>query len=324
MKNRILTLFLLLSGLITFGQKPFEYKLESSSGEINITILGHSSVMFEWRESIIYVDPYQKIYDFSKAPSADIILITHQDDDHFDYNAIDKVKRDSTLIVYTQTCLEKKPYNGKDTIMGNGDSIFISAIGIKAVPAYNIINSKHVKGVGNGYILTFNDKRVYLAGDTEIVPEMAEIKDIAIAFFGYSSLNMTTNMFIKAANLINPDVVIPYHYDNKDISGLVNEFESQSDINILTGEEKTTVNQLSYELKSESYIFPNPASDYCFVVFNEEVGGTLEVFSMDGKLVFKKEFEHNMQIDISDLKKGLYIALAKTDKFCKSFKLTID
>ncbi len=324
MKNRILTIFILLSGLITFGQKPFEYKLESSSGEINITILGHSSVKFEWRELVIYVDPYQKIYDFSKAPLADVILITHQDDDHFDNNAISKIKGDSTLMVYTQTCFEKKPYNGKDTIMGNGDSIFISDIGIKAVPAYNIINSKHVKGVGNGYILTFNDKRVYLAGDTEVVPEMADIKNIDLAFFGYSSLNMTTSMFIEAANMINPDVVIPYHYDNKDISGLLEEFESQSDITILTGVEISTVSQLSSDLKCECYIFPNPASDFCFIVFTDEIGGTLEVFSLDGKQVIKKGFEHNMQIDISDLKKGLYIAIVKTDKIIKSFKLTIN
>ncbi len=310
-----------------YSQKPFDYTVNTSSGELIVKVLGHSSVKLNWGEKIIYVDPYQKTNDFSQSSAADVILITHQDDDHFDYNAINKIKSDSTLMVYTQSCLDKKAFSGTDTIMENGDSIFVSGFGIKAVPAYNIINSKHVKGVGNGYVLTFGDKRVYLAGDTEIVPEMAEIKDIAIAFFGHSTLNMTTSMFIEAANMIKPDVVIPYHYDNKDISGLVKEFEDQTDIKILTGEETSTGNQVIPEfpeLRSESYLFPNPASDFCFVVLSEEASGTLKVFSLDGKLIMEKEFEHNKPIDISGLKKGLYIALAKTDKFSKSFKLTID
>ncbi len=78
------------------------------------------------------------------------------------------------------------------------------------------------------------------------------------------------------------------------------------------------------ELRSESYLFPNPASEFCFVVLSEEVGGTLKVFSLDGKLVMEDEFMPGLPVDISVLKKGIYIALAKTDKISKSFKLTIN
>ncbi|MBP7507575.1 MAG: MBL fold metallo-hydrolase [Prolixibacteraceae bacterium] len=320
----LILVVILFSLIRVYSQKPFDYTVSTSSGELKVTVLGHSSVKLNWGETVIYVDPYQKTYDFSQSTAADIILITHQDDDHFDYNAINKIKSDSTLIVYTQSCFDKKAFSGTDTIMGNGDSIFVSGIGINAVPAYNIVNSKHVKGVGNGYILTFGGKRVYLAGDTEIVPEMAEIKDIAIAFFGYSTLNMTTSMFIEAANMIKPEIVIPYHYDNKDISGLIKEFEDMTDIKILTGSENHTGNYAVPELYGESYLFPNPATDFCFVVYRQEAIGTLKVFSLDGKLIMEKEFEHDMPVDISGLKKGLYIALAKTDKFSKSFKLTIN
>ncbi len=297
-------IFILFSVIPGFSQKTFNYTVNTSEGELIVSVLGHSSVMFNWAEKVIYVDPYQKIYDFSQAPSADIILITHQDDDHFDNSAINYIKSDSTLVVYPQSCFDKKAFSGADTIMGNGDSIFVSGIGIKAVPAYNIINTRHVKGVGNGYILTFGDKRVYLAGDTEIVPEMAEIKDIAIAFFGYSTLNMTTSMFIDAATAIKPEVVIPYHYDSKDISGLVKDFEDQTDIKIITGKETSTVNyQLNKSIEGNSFI--KFMEGYLYFTSVDE-GSEYVIYNVRGVKLKSGEL-NDSYLDVSNFEKGVYI-----------------
>ena len=112
--------------------------------------------------------------------------------------------------------------------MNNGDVKTIEGLTIKAVPAYNIIHKRdtgqpfHPKGDGNGYIITFGDKNVYVAGDTENIPEMKKLKGIDIAFLPMNlPYTMTPEMFADAAKSFKPKILYPYHYGETDTPKLL-------------------------------------------------------------------------------------------------------
>ena len=197
----------------------------TSAGNLKITFLGHGSLMFTFNEMVIYVDPYSRVADYSVLPKADLILITHEHNDHFDLSAINVLSTENTKLILTETCA-KRLSNG--VIMRNGDVQIINDLKFEAVPAYNIIHKRdngqpfHPRGAGNGYIITFGDKRIYIAGDTENIPEMKTIKDIDIAFLPMNlPYTMTPEMVTDAVKMFNPKIIYPYHYGNTDTSKLV-------------------------------------------------------------------------------------------------------
>jgi L-ascorbate metabolism protein UlaG (beta-lactamase superfamily) len=110
--------------------------------------------------------------------------------------------------------------------MKNGDSQQIAeGFSVDAVPAYNNTEGHlqfHPKGRDNGYILTLDGLRIYIAGDTEDIPEMADLKDIDIAFLPCNQpYTMTVDQLVKAARTISPKVLFPYHYSQTPISQVV-------------------------------------------------------------------------------------------------------
>ena len=114
---------------------------------------------------------------------------------------------------------------GYGTVMANGDKIQIADdLTIEAVPAYNTTEANkkfHPKGRDNGFILTIDGLRIYVAGDTEDIPEMAYIKDIDVAFLPCNQpFTMTPDQLVKAAKTVKPKVLFPYHYGNTEVSGL--------------------------------------------------------------------------------------------------------
>jgi len=180
--------------------------------------------MFIFGGKIIHVDPYSRLADYGRLPKADIILITHEHRDHLDPAAIEKIRTDKTQIVLTE--IGAKQF-GSGTAMKNGDSKTIEGILIEAVPAYNITHKRdtgepfHPRGNGNGYVITFGDKRVYVAGDTENVPEMKALKNIDIAFLPMNlPYTMTPEMVAGAAEMFKPKVLYPYHTGETDIAKL--------------------------------------------------------------------------------------------------------
>lgn len=198
--------------------------VKTSDGDLKITFIGHGTLMFEYKGKVVHVDPYGKLADFSKFPKADLILITHEHQDHLDQSALDKVKTDKTKLVVTET-VEKKLPGG--IVMHNGDVKTVDGIKIEAVPAYNLVHMRsagvpfHPKGVGNGYVLTFGDKRVYVAGDTENTPEMKELANIDIAFPPMNlPYTMTPEMVADAAKAFKPKILYPYHTGDTDLSKL--------------------------------------------------------------------------------------------------------
>lgn len=95
------------------------------------------------------------------------------------------------------------------------------------MPAYNLVHRRengqpfHPRGIGNGYITTFGDKRVYVAGDTENIPEMKRLQGIHCAFLPVNlPYTMTPEMVADAAKAFQPNILYPYHYGNTDTSKL--------------------------------------------------------------------------------------------------------
>lgn len=225
--------FFILSAALMIGcvltaaaQKEFSSDIfQTSKGDLKITFIGHGTLMFTYGGKIIHVDPYSRVADYSQLPNADLILITHEHGDHLDPKAIAAIKKTNTEIILTKNCT-KKVDGG--IIMKNGDVKTVIGLKIEAVPAYNIVHMRrenmpyHPKGDGNGYITTFGNKRVYVAGDTENTPEMKALKDIDIAFLPMNlPYTMSPEMVADAAKVFKPKVLYPYHYGRTDTSQLV-------------------------------------------------------------------------------------------------------
>ncbi len=208
------------------AQKEFEEDIiTTSKGDLKITFIGHGTLMFTFAGKVIHVDPVSREADYSQLPKADLILVTHEHGDHLDTKAIDIIRQEKTDLVLTEKCTDKVEGG---IIMENGDVKTVQGFKIEAVPAYNIVHKRgsgvpyHPKGHGNGYVIAFADKRVYVAGDTENTPEMKALKNIDIAFLPMNlPYTMTPEMVADAAKAFKPKILYPYHYGNTDTSRIV-------------------------------------------------------------------------------------------------------
>ncbi len=213
-----------------------EDTVKTSAGDLKITCIGHATLMFTFGGKVIHVDPVSREADYAKLPKADLILVTHEHGDHLDPAAIDKVRKEGTVIVLTEKCASKVPGG---TVMKNGETKTLAGFNVEAVPAYNLVNKRpdgqpfHPKGDGNGYVITFGDTRVYVAGDTENTPEMKALKDIAFAFLPMNlPYTMTPAMVADAAKAFRPKVLYPYHYGTTDPAELVKLLAGEKDIEV--------------------------------------------------------------------------------------------
>jgi len=220
-----------------FAQVSFEKDvIKTSAGDLAITFIGHGSLMLEFNGKVLHVDPFSKLADYTKLPKADVIFITHEHPDHLDPTAIRSIRTENTAVVLTEKCAEKV---SGGAIMKNGDVQSVAGIRVEAVPAYNITGKRgdgrpfHPKGQGNGYVLTFGDTRVYIAGDTENTPEMKALKNIAVAFLPMNlPYTMTPEMVADAAKAFRPRVLYPYHFGETDTSRIVALLKDNPDIEV--------------------------------------------------------------------------------------------
>lgn len=232
----LMALLLGLAPLLVSGQKHEEDLVPTASGDLKITFLGHGTLMFTFQNKVIHVDPWQEQADYRQLPKADLILITHEHFDHLDPEAIKILRQDSTVVVGTAACQSRVPGL---KVMKNGDRLSVLGLEIEAVPAYNLQHKRpdgnpfHPRGSGNGYVITFADKRVYVAGDTENIPEMKNLKDIAIAFLPMNlPYTMTPEMVAEAARWLKPAILYPYHYGETDTSRLVRLLKDTPEIEV--------------------------------------------------------------------------------------------
>jgi len=234
-------IFLIMLSLMAYSeaasQQSFEVDtIKTSAGDLEITFIGHGTLMFKFGGKVIHVDPVSREADYTKMPKADLILITHEHGDHLDPTVIDTIKTDKTKLILTKKCYERVK---QGVIMNNGDVKTIDGLKIEAVPAYNLVHKRnsgepfHPKGEGNGYIITFGDKRVYVAGDTENIAEMKALKDINIAFLPMNlPYTMTPEMVADAAMAFKPKILYPYHYGKTDPNKLVELLKEVKDIEV--------------------------------------------------------------------------------------------
>jgi L-ascorbate metabolism protein UlaG (beta-lactamase superfamily) len=198
--------------------------IPTSTGDLKITFIGHGTLMFTYGGKVVHVDPWGQQADYGKLPKADLVLITHEHRDHLDLKALDAIRKEGTVVVSTEIVARQV----KDTlVMKNGDVMASQGFTIEAVPAYNLVHMRnpgtpyHPKGDGNGYVITFADRRVYIAGDSENTPEMKALKNIDVAFLPMNlPYTMTPEMVADAAKSFRPTILYPYHFGETDTQKL--------------------------------------------------------------------------------------------------------
>lgn len=208
----------------------------TTAGDLSITFLGHASLLVVFNRKNIFVDPFGQVADYSGLPKADVIICTHEHRDHLDPQALASIRTPGTKLVLNPAGAAEVT----DSIaMRNGDIKIVEGLRIEAVPAYNILHKRedgnlfHPKGIGNGYILTFGKTRLYLAGDTENIPEMKNLQDIDIAFLPMNlPYTMTPEMVADAARMFKPHILYPYHFGNTDTNKLVELLKEDKGIEI--------------------------------------------------------------------------------------------
>ena len=226
--KKLLTCLLAIMGLSTAcGQQTFEVdEFTTKSGKtVRFHALVHASIRIEYDGREIEIDPVRKLgnktIDYTAMPKADFVFVTHEHGDHFDKEAIKLLSKEGTQLIMNKRCADMY---GPCGVLGNYQSATFDDITVDAVPAYNMTEGRtqfHPKGRDNGYILTIDGLRIYIAGDTEDIPEMSAIKDIDVAFLPCNQpYTMTPAQLVKAARIIRPKVLFPYHYGQTDLSGI--------------------------------------------------------------------------------------------------------
>ena len=209
---------------VTTGKTDIYLTPEGKNLEIQPLI--HASLRINYDGKEIEIDPVgtlgNRTTDYSKFPKADLILVTHEHHDHLDPAAIKTLSKNDTIVITNPNSANILGYG---EVMKNGDKKIIDGIEIEAVPAYNISPDRlqfHPKGRDNGYVLTIGGLRIYIAGDTEAIPEMSDLKEIDIAFLPCNlPYTMTPEQLIEAAGIIKPKVLYPYHFGTTDLSSIV-------------------------------------------------------------------------------------------------------
>jgi len=236
MKGSLLFLALVAAGLNAGAAQAFEEDIiPTSAGNLGITFIGHGTLMFRHGGKVVHVDPWSELADYGKLPKADLVLITHEHRDHLDLKAIDAIRKEGTVIIATE--IVAKQVKGA-LVMKNGDAKAFLGIPVEAVAAYNLVHMRspgtpyHPKGDGNGYVITFADKRVYVAADTENTPEMKALKNIDVAFLPMNLPTMTPEMVADAAKTLQPKILYPYHFRGTDTRKLVTLLKDEKGIEI--------------------------------------------------------------------------------------------
>lgn len=197
----------------------------------------HASLEIRYDSISIQIDPVVSLppeTNYAAMRKADIILVTHEHFDHFDTAAINALTDSNTLLV-TNAAVRAKLKRG--TALSNGGRLSVSDdITVEAVPAYNTTPSHqqfHPRGRDNGYVLTLDGFRIYIAGDTEDIPEMSQLLNIDVAFLPCNQpYTMTPKQLAHAARLFKPRFLYPYHYNDTPIEQVVDLLKDEKGIEV--------------------------------------------------------------------------------------------
>ncbi len=290
--------------------------------------IGHASMKIKTADGkIIYIDPYQTPGDYSD--SADIILVTHS---HQDHNNVSLVTQKSTCTVITYA---------EANLSGQLQNFIVDNIKIYAVPAYN---QNHNRNQCVGYVLDFNGIKLYHAGDTGNIPEMADLADsnITYALLPIDGIfNMGPEEATEAANAIQADFSIPMHTEatpDDFNEGNVNLFTPPNKLVVRHGETialtspSTNVEEskVPVEFRLEQS-YPNPFNPSTTINFSIPSSSFvfLKIYDVNGKevaVIIKKELpegNHSIKWNAADLSSGVYFYRLEAGNFSATKKLLL-
>ncbi|PRX49624.1 MBL fold metallo-hydrolase [Salegentibacter salegens] len=220
--------------------------LEADSASIDIQPISHATAAVNWSDVTFYIDPVGGAEAFKGIEKPDFILITDIHGDHMSIETLEALSLKGTHIIVPQAVKDEMPeeMNDKVRVLENGATTRVLEFYIEAIPMYNLPEdpeSHHPKGRGNGYVVERNGQRLYIAGDTENIPEMKELENIEIALI---PMNLPYTMTVEDAAdgvlAFAPKKVIPYHFRGQDgfaevekFKNLVNEGNKDIEVEIL-------------------------------------------------------------------------------------------
>lgn len=198
---------------------------ETASGQVSIHPVAHASFVMDTPAGRIYVDPVGGAEAYAALPAADAILITHHHGDHFDPETLAGLteRAGAVPMITNPTVAESldESLQGSNTVMANGDSGSLLGYELTAIPAYNYTEGRldyHPEGRDNGYVISVDGLRIYIAGDTEDTPEMRALEGIDLAFVPFNlPYTMTEAQAASGVAAFAPKVVYPYHYRGSDL-----------------------------------------------------------------------------------------------------------
>jgi L-ascorbate metabolism protein UlaG (beta-lactamase superfamily) len=218
-----IALLVLMSATVALAVAPDT--IPAAGGNITIQPINHATLELTYAGKVIDIDPVAQA-NFEGLPAPDIILITDIHQDHLDPSTVGKRRKDTTKIVAPAAAASKLQ---NAIVIKNGETKDVDGIAIEAVPMYNLQRGPspgqlfHDKGRGNGYVLTLGGKRVYVAGDTECIPEMKTLKNIDVAFVPMNlPYTMPPSEAAECVKAFKPKIVYPYHYRGQNLDEFAN------------------------------------------------------------------------------------------------------
>lgn len=177
------------------------YQFNINDESIRITPIAHATLILEWADQVLYIDPAEALESYTNFPKPTAILVTHEHGDHLNPEVLEALMQEEVALIVNPGVFEKisPELQKKAQVMKNGDILDVLGFTIEAVPAYNVreeAQNYHPKGRDNGYVIQKNDTRIYISGDSEDTPEMRVLSDIDLAFI---SMNLPYTMPVESA-----------------------------------------------------------------------------------------------------------------------------
>jgi L-ascorbate metabolism protein UlaG (beta-lactamase superfamily) len=199
-------------------------EIATADGVLTVHPVLHGSFVLTYNDLTLFIDPYGGSERYEKFGNPDLILLTDIHGDHLHQKTLDGLNTEQSLFVGPRAVFDSMTdtQRTQTTILNNGQGVHRLGIFIQAVPMYNLpetADSRHPKGRGNGYLLTFADTLIYISGDTEDIPEMRMLNDIDVAFICMNlPYTMSVDQAASAVLEFEPKVVYPYHYRGSDVN----------------------------------------------------------------------------------------------------------
>ena len=211
--------------------------IPTNDGNVKVTPILHSTMVLEWKDRTIYIDPYGGAERFNNFKKPDIVVITHAHGDHFNKETLKGLDLTSAELIAPHAVVDELGdiKFGQVTAMKSTGGAAREGIRIEAMPMYNLPDdetSRHKKGWGNGYVINIGNTRFYISGDTEDIIEMRLLQDIDYAFVCMNQpYTMTVEQAADAVLEFKPKVVYPFHYRGQDGLSDVEKFKELVAVN---------------------------------------------------------------------------------------------